>query len=399
MARNYLTDTKINKFKPKAKEYSKADGDHLYILIKPNGKKKWLFIYKHPVTKTRPKRCLGDYPAISLSRIRDIIRPYNSLLAEGIDPFERIEQEEAAAQKLKVTVREMLEHWKEWKAREVKPSTLKDALNRINRWIMPTFGDVTLADIKARNVSELISLIYETKKDTARKVAGYFVEIMERAVKLEFIEYNPLLGIRSDFKKQPATHRKSIDYKELPDFFYKMRLSGILPLTKLLIEWQILTMVRPAEAVMAEWSEIDLKNKLWTIPAYKMKGGKRSHCVPLSSQSLRLLEEIKKHSFNSPFLFPSRCSSSKHLSKETANKGINNKDLYVGKATAHGMRATARTYFADKLIDYFVSEACLSHRVGSRVSLAYNRTDYLEERKKVMQHWGDYIEECKRDSI
>src|SRR5699024_1384738 len=185
---------------------------------------------------------------------------------------------------------------------------------------------------------------------------------------------------------------------ELPTFLDKLENSNIDLLTKYLIQWQLLTMVRPNEAVTAEWTEIDFSKKLWTIPAEKMKQTKanqnKAHLVPLSTQALSLLERIKTISANSPFLFPSHRTKTKHLNSQTANKAIRDNMGYKDKQTAHGLRKIASTYLHEIGIMPDVVEACLAHTIKG-IRGVYNEADYLPHRKKALQKWGDYINKCK----
>ncbi|HHW7449078.1 tyrosine-type recombinase/integrase [Pasteurella multocida subsp. multocida] len=398
-----LNDTQIKSLKPQAKEYLKADGYNLYLMVTPTNSKIWRFIYSHPTTKKRIKKTLGHYPFLSLLKAREQAREFNSLLAEKLDPFEYAEQQAKKEELLSLTVREMADIWKTKKQMEVLPDTFKDLWARLERWLFPQFGKVRLSDIDIRSIIQYFENVYLDHPDTVRKVVRYFINILDRAVLLGYLKYNPIAPLKGEFRKPFNKNQPAIHYSELPVFMRLLTKSSLLPMTKLLIEWQLLTMVRPIEAVMAEWHEIDLENALWNIPAYKMKGErdkKKPHSVPLSFQALELLKEIKKlNSGRSSFLFPHRTDSKQYCSRSTANCGIKRIDngTYKGKFTSHGIRATARTYLTDIGIDHFVAEACLAHVAGDKVSRTYNRSDYLALRRDAMQKWGDYVEQCKHN--
>ncbi len=395
-----LTDTQLKKLKLSDKSYTLGDGNNLYIFVSSKSKI-WQFIYTHPTTKKRIKKNIGKYPAVSLAKAREKTISYLALLEDNIDPFEYAAEQAEQERKNAITVREMANIWKDKKKSEVLPATFKDLWQRLELWLFPTFGDVPIKDIKLAEVIKQFAPAYEIRPDTIRKVSRYFVSILDRAVILGYLNYNPLSSMKGEFRKPVATHQPAIHYAELSAFLSLLVKAHLNPLTKYLIEWQLLTMVRPAEAVQAEWHEIDFINKTWHIPAHKMKGlkdRKKPHIVPLSSQALALLEELKKYSLHSSYLFPSRLDHNKHYSSGSANVAIKRIDngSYKGKFTSHGIRATARTYMTDIGIDHFVAEACLAHTTGNEVSRVYNRSNYLDARRSAMQKWGDYVEQCKK---
>lgn len=398
-----LNDTQIRNLKTDRK-IRLGDGNNLFLLATPSksGKvisKIWQFLYTHPGTKKRLRKNIGAYPALSLGEARDMARNYHSLLNKGIDPFEYAKEQAIKEQQKQITVKAMAENWKQKKAQEVTGSTLENEYRRLELWLFPLFGDELISNIKLPKAIELLEPIHKVRPDTARKITGYFVNILDRAVALGYLDYNPIATLRKEFKKVAATNQPCIHYSELPDFLKSLNLSNRLMQTKFLIEWQLLTMVRPAEATNAEWSEIDFDEKLWHIPADKMKGKrgkKRDHIVPLSNQAIIILNELKKYRTGSPFIFTHRIKQNEPCCSETANNAIKSINGYKGKLTAHGMRSTARTYLTDIGTDHFVAEACLAHNIGSEVSRVYNRSDYLNARREAMQKWGDYVEQCKR---
>jgi len=152
------------------------------------------------------------------------------------------------------------------------------------------------------------------------------------------------------------------------------------------------TMVRPSEAAAASWSEIDFKNKLWNIPASRMKKA-REHSIPLTEQALSLLEAIKPISGHREFVFPSDREPRKHANVSTANMAIKRMG-YKGRLVSHGLRAIASTTLNEQGFDSDIIESALSHVDNNEVRRAYNRADYLERRAKMMTWWSNHIESC-----
>ncbi|MGP8587794.1 tyrosine-type recombinase/integrase, partial [Salmonella enterica] len=156
-----------------------------------------------------------------------------------------------------------------------------------------------------------------------------------------------------------------------------------------LIEWQLLTLVRPSEASGARWAEIDRDKKLWTIPAERMKA-KREHIVPLSPQALDILEVMKPISAHREHIFPSRNDPKQSMNSQTANAALK-RIGYGGKLVAHGLRSIASTALNEQGFNADVIEAALAHSDKNEVRRAYNRSIYLTQRFELMDWWGYFV--------
>ncbi|WP_060981912.1 integrase arm-type DNA-binding domain-containing protein [Vibrio splendidus] len=183
----------------------------------------------------------------------------------------------------------------------------------------------------------------------------------------------------------------------LGDITAPQAIKTIKPITRCLLEWQLHTMTRPTETAGARWDEIDKEKMLWVIPAERMKKG-RVHTVPLTKQTLDLLETINFITGDSEYLFPADKSNKNHINKETANKALVRMGM-KGRQTSHGLRALASTTLNELDFEPDIIEAALSHVDGDKVRSAYNRTDYLERRKVLMTWWSDHIEEAAKGSL
>lgn len=398
-----LNDTQLKTVKTDT-EIRLNDGNNLSLFVRASKDKSklsktWQFLFTSPVTKKRTRKNIGSYPALSLAEARGKALYFHSLLEKGLDPFIYEKEQAEKEQQQKITVKAMAEIWKKKKAQEVTEKTLNNEYRRLELWLFPVAGDELVQNITLPKAIELVEPIYQAHPDTARKVIGYFVSIFDRAVSLGYLPYNPIANLKKEFRKVSPVNQPSIHYNELPKFLKALNLSNRMMRTKLLIEWQLLTMVRPAESVSVEWKEIDFEKGLWHIPAEKMKGKqgkKRPHIVPLSKQALEVLAEMRKYKCNSPFVFSHRLKRDEPCCSETANNAIKSIAGYKGKLTAHGIRSTARTFLTDAGVDHFVAEACLAHSTGSEVSRVYNRSNYLDARREAMQQWGDFVTECKK---
>ena len=399
-----LKNTEVDNAKPKDKDYSLMDGQGLFLRVKTNGKKFWLFNYYKPLTSP-PKRTnlsIGSYPEISIAKARNMRNEYRALLAQGIDPqVHRKEQELAQLQNLSNTFYKVAENWRLKYQTEVEPLTMEKNWLRLEKHLFPKLGNYPVSSITPLLLVEALKpLSIAGKSDTLHRLIRLANQILNYAVNTGLLQFNYCEKVREAFSKKPKQNNPAIHPSELPEFLQILNNSNHDLTTKILIQWELLTMVRPAEAVSVEWSEIDWNERLWHIPAEKMKKTKKganSHTVPLSTQALAILHKMRNISGNSKFVFAHYSKPNQPMSKETANKAIN-KMGYAGRQTAHGLRAVARTWLAENNVPYEVAEACLAHAVGSEVSLVYNRSTYLEQRKPVMQLWGDYIEQCSINS-
>lgn len=389
-----LTNTEVEKAKPQAKEYTLTDGYGLFLLILPSGIKSWRFNYARPITQKRTKISLGIYPAVSLAQARAKREEYRALLAQGIDPQEHKEQEQKAAiTKIENSLLFIAERWKTKKAQEVEELTLKKNWQRMEAYLFPVIGNMPVNEIVPKVAIEALEPLYnQGKGDTLRRVIRLLNEVLNFAVNYGLIPFNPCLQINEVFSFGKSNNNPAISPKELPELIKTVMYSSVAIQTKLLFQFQLLTMVRPSEASNATWSEIDLEKALWTIPAQRMKK-RNPFVIPLSSQTIAILNKMKSIAPKGEYVFQSWIKPNKPMSSQTINKMLS--DLgYKDKQTAHGLRTIGRTYLAEQRIDYEVAEMCISHKTGTQTGKIYDRADFLEQRKPVMQLWGDYVEMC-----
>ncbi|MDG6267168.1 tyrosine-type recombinase/integrase [Glaesserella parasuis] len=393
-----LTNTQVEKAKSKDKDYSLSDGKGLYLSVTTKNSKLWRFNYNKPFTKKRTEISLGKYPEISLAQARKIREEYLELLAQDIDPKiyrQNIVDEEIS--KRENTFEAVAKKWREKKSLEVQPKTMEKNWARLENHLFSKIGNVAVSEITPKMVIKAVEpLKVRGVGDTLHRVIRLLNEVLNFAVNMGLIEFNKCVNVSANFSTHTAENNPTIRPELLPEFLSDLDDSNSSIQVKILIKWQLLTMVRPREAVSAEWQEIDFAKKTWTIPAPKMKGGKRSHTVPLSRQAITLLEKIKSITGYKRFVFQSGTNPNKSMSSQTANRAIK---LLVGgkykdRLTAHGLRSIASTYLNEQLINYDVIEACLSHIIADQTRKAYNRSDYFEQRIEVMQQWGDYVERC-----
>lgn len=389
---NPLTNTEVKQAKPREKVYKLSDGKGLQLRIKPNGNKSWLLDYVKPHTGKRSSIGFGGYPEVSLADARKLRDSARQGLAKGIDPKEhkdeikRVQQEKHAN-----TFFHVATNWFEIKKTEIKPGTAKDLWRSLEIHLFPALSKYPISKITAPIViDELKPIAAKGTLETVKRLSQRLNEIMTYAVNTGLIHANPLTGIRSAFKKPSKKNMPTLTPDELPELLKTLSYASIKLVTRCLIEWQLHTMVRPSEAAGAKWSEIDLVNKLWVIPAVRMKKA-REHTVPLTEQSLEILQRLQPISGHREYVFPADRDPKKHANESTANAALKRMG-YHNRLVAHGMRALASTTLNEQGFDGDVIESALAHVDKNEVRRAYNRAEYLERRQKLMYWWSEHIE-------
>ena len=390
-----LTNNEILKAKPREKDFTLHDGDGLFLLIKTSGKKLWRFRYQRPGSSSRTNLSLGSYPALTLAAARQIRDQHLTTLAQGIDPQQQ--QEQASEQRqieLDSIFSTVAANWFQIKSRSVTEDYEKDIWRSLDKDVFPTIGSIPVQEIKARTIVEALEPIKARGAlETVRRLIQRVNEIMIYAVNTGLIDANPASGVGMAFEKPKKQNMPTLRPEELPRLMRSLVMSNLSVATRCLIEWQLLTLVRPSEASGARWAEIDLDAKLWTIPAERMKA-KREHIVPLSPQALEILEVMKPISAHRTHVFPSRNDPKQPMNSQTANAALK-RIGYGGKLVAHGLRSIASTAMNEAGLNSDVIEAALAHIEKNEVRRAYNRSTYLEKRKKLMSWWGNFIVNSK----
>lgn len=385
-----LTNTEVLRAKADNKDMTLHDGDGLFLVIKTSGKKLWRFRYQRPATKQRTMIGLGAFPALSLANARSLRADFLALLANGIDPQVQAEvaeeQHQIALDSIFSTV---AANWFQLKSKSVTPDYAKDIWRSLEKDLFPAIGEIQVQNIKARTLIDALEPIKARGAlETVRRLVQRVNEIMIYAVNTGLIDANPASGIGMAFERPKKQNMPTLRPEELPKLMRSLIMSNLSVSTRCLIEWQLLTLVRPSEASGTKWDEIDIEAKLWTIPAARMKA-KREHIVPLSSQALNILEVMFSISSNREHVFPSRNDPKQPMNSQTANAALK-RIGYGGKLVAHGLRSIASTAMNEQGFNADVIEAALAHTEKNEVRRAYNRSTYLKQRVELMNWWGIY---------
>lgn len=389
-----LTNTAVKQAKPKATIYSLNDGQGLQLRVMPNGSKKWLFNYFRPHTKKRTLISLGAYPELTLAKARAATKFSREQLANDIDPQEfRDDQAKDLTLAQKNTLEHTAEAWLEVKKSKVSDEHATDIWRSLELHIFPSIGKMPIHKITAIETIKILQPIKASGSlETVKRLCQRLNEVMVFALNTGLINNNPLAGIKEAFPQPNKQHLPTLKPEELPSLMTALPKANIRMTTRCLIEWQLRTMVRPDEAAGARWDEIDLENGVWNIPSNRMKK-KKAFTVPLTHQTLSLLETLREINSNSDYIFPSARDPRKQTNSQTANTALKRMGFH-NKLVSHGLRSIASTTLNEEGFDEDIIEAALSHIGKNQVRNAYNRTDYLERRKPMMEWWDNFIDEA-----
>lgn len=394
-----LSELKIKAAKPLEKDYVLVDGDGLQMRVRINGSKLWNFNYYHPVTKKRINMGLGAYPELSLAQARKMTIEARELLATGIDPKEQRDSlKQAKKAETEHTFQNVATAWYELKKDAVTPAYAEDIWRSLTLHVFPDLGTTPISAISAPQVINLLRPL-ETKGslETVKRLSQRLNEIMTYGVNSGLIHANPLSGIRSVFKKPKKKNMAALAPDELKELMVAIANASIKRTTRCLIEWQLNTMTRPAEAATTRWNDIDFEKRIWTIPAERMKK-RRIHIVPLTDQALALLEAIKPYSGHREYVFPADRNPRTHCNSQTANMALKRMG-FEGRLVSHGMRSMASTILNEEGFDPELIEVALAHVDKDEVRSAYNRADYIDRRRPMMAWWSEHIQEAATGNL
>jgi integrase len=379
-----------------------ADGAGLYLRVSRNGSKSWALRF---TLRGKPREMgLGGLTKVTLADARKKAADARLLLSDGRDPLDlrqeedakRIKEEKLAAARGmtfdKCAEAYIAAHEPSWRNEKHK----QQWRNTIATYVSPIFGKTPVQDIDLDLVMKVIEPIWNKKTETARRIRGRIEVILDWAKVRGFRsgenparwrgQMDQLLPARS--KLNNVKHHAALPYSELPDLMDALR--AIPGNSAAALEFLILTAARTSEVIYAKWSEIDMKKRLWIVPAVRMKS-RREHRVPLSSAAIAVLKRMEGE--RGEYVFPGRSADAplSNMALLMALGRMNRADV-----TAHGFRSTFRDWAAECTnFPSEVVEMALAHVVEGKTEAAYRRGDLLEKRRQLMDAWAQYSQESK----
>ena len=406
-----LKDLKLKTAQPAAKSYHLTDGHGLFLVVNPSGSKLWRWKYRfHGEYRLM---ALGSYPIVSLADARAAHTAARAELYRGIDPMaERkaekcveLESRRRASVGTKTNVEnpfcEVAARWFEkWKEGKVE-RYVRNTEARIQEDVLSQIGDRPIEAIKPAEIAKMILAIEERgAADVARRALQNTQQIFRYAMAFGLADQNPAAAFRpADILKQRVTKNFArVDASELPALLKKIDLYDGSHFVRLALKMMALVFVRTGELIPAQWTEFDRKEKLWSIPAARMKM-RRPHLVSLSRQALAVLDELWERRRNDVWLFPGE-RSCPYMSKNSM-LGALKRMGYKGEMTGHGFRGLASTILNEMGYERAHIELQLAHAPKNDVEAAYNKALYLPQRRRMMQGWADFLDQTResgRDS-
>jgi integrase len=386
----------INNAKILEKQYKLADSGGLYLLVHPNGSKYWRLKYRF--LGKEKTMAFGVYPAVSLKEARLKRDSAKKTLSDGDDPVQ-LKKSNRRAQKINAenSFNNIAFEW--WN--NEKDGWKEDHANNVWRTlevdVLPYLGSRPITGITS---GELLDVVRAVESRGALDVASRILQrcgaVFRFAIQTDRLAYNPARELQGALKSRKVKSRPSMSREELPHFLKSIdNYSGEM-VTILALRLTVLTFVRPAEIRFARWEEFDLEDKLWRIPAVRMKMSS-DHLVPLPKQTIDLLERLRPITGHYDLLFPGFRGKHRPISENTMNQALNRMG-YKGEATPHGFRNTANSILIEKFNIEAVDKQ-LGHQQRNKVRAVYSRhAEYLEDRVKIMDWWGNYVEQQETSS-
>jgi len=393
-----LTDTAIRKTKPADKQIKLADGSGMYLLIKPDGGRYWRMDYRHD--GKRKTLALGVYPIVTLADARQRRDDARRLQANGKDPgAERKTQKEAKVAAATATADTFEAVARAWLARRVASGDKAEITTRKDRWMLesflfPSLGARPIATITSLELRDALRTVDESgRRETASRTKIVAGQVFRWAVlegKTHSDLTTPLRGLFATPK--PNHHAAVTDPARIGELLRAIDGFTGQFVTLKALQLAPLVFVRPGELRQATWSEFDLEGAIWRIAGERMKM-KAAHLVPLSTQAVAILQELRALTGDGHFMFPGLRTASRPMSENTVNAALRGLGYAKNEMTGHGFRSMAATRLNEMGWNPDAIERQLAHAESNKVRAAYTHAaQYLEERTRMMQEWADYLD-------
>lgn len=392
-----LTNTACKNAKPSDKSQKLFDGQGLYLEITPAGNKLWRYKYRYNGKENR--LALGAYPEVSLSEAREKHSLARKLISEGMDPsLERKKKRADLVENATNTFEKVAREWHEHNSSIWSANHSRTVIRRLEADVFPKIGKLPLKDI---NAPLLLACMKEIEKreafEVARRTLQYCGGVFRYAIVTGRGERDVSADLKGALKPFKRGHYAAMDIKDLPEFISALdkNVARMFAPTKMAVELLMLTFVRTSELIKAKWDEFDIEAGIWTIPASRMKM-RQEHMVPLAKQTIHILNELKALTGHREYLFPSLRNPRNHMSNNAILVGLDRMG-YRGTHTGHGFRALAMSAIKEKLkYRHEVVDRQLAHSPRNMVDRAYDRAKFLDDRKKMMQEWADYLDNLRK---
>lgn len=407
-----LTDTAIRKAMPGPKTRKLSDGKGLYLELSPAGGRWWRLKYR--IAGVEKRISLGTYPETSLKVAREKMEEARALVAQGIDPSQvrKVAKQEAAQQDelaqreaqglpLHGSFESVAREWFDTRKDEWAPTYAQKIIRRLEADVFPWLGKLPVQQITPPMVLEVLRKAESRGViETAHRVLETCGQVFRFAVATGRIESNPARDLKDALRRPMVQHFAAItEPKRFGELLRAIDSYRGTPVVCAALRLMPMMLLRPGELRQAQWDEIDLPAATWTVPAARMKREKvgkiygKPHIVPLPMQAVAIFDALKPLTEHSPYVFRGERSAQRPMSDAAINAALRTLGFAAEEVTGHGFRASARTMIVERLgIAESVVEAQLAHSVRDNLGRAYNRTEFMGERVRMMQQWADYLD-------
>ena len=392
-----LTVKAIEHACPGPKNWKLSDEKGLYLLISTTGSKRWHLKYRFD--RKEKKISFGAYPEVSLKAARAKRDDARRMLAEGKDPLRERQTQELDAQLARSNTFAKVAHEFIAKRASDGDNAICDTTRSKTEWLLsllePKLGTVPVQEITAPLLLSVLQEVQTSgRKETARRLRSFVARVLDYAIATGRAENNPAPALRRALSTPTVRHHPAIiERSELADLLTAIDIYRGHASTNAALRLSPHLFQRPGEIRAMKWVDVNLDEAVWTIPAGETKM-RREHRVPLSRQSVAIIQSMKDVSEYSEFVFPSY-NPKKPLSENAVN-GALKRIGYGGVMTAHGFRTTASSLLNESnLWNPDAIERALAHQDSNAIRAAYNRTAYWDERVRMMQWWSDEIDNLK----
>lgn len=372
-----ITDIAAKNAKPREKSYRLHDDRGLYLRVDPNGAKYWILRYW--VGGKEHQKSLGPYPVLSLREAREKRDALHNARARG---------ENLTLRRTLPTFREICEEWYKVKMRGKAAGYLKALDLRLNKYVLPTLGDMPIDRITAGDVLRMCRRIENLGYlETAQRVKVITGQVLRFAIAAGWIENDVTTALSGALQNIQHKHMATVTTPEQIGAIYRAMLDYPYPVMRCALLFSIYTVARPGEIRHAEWREI--QGDVWDIPADKMKM-RRRHIIPLSSQCRDVIEALRNVTGRGRWLFPGRGQAC--MSENGVRMALRGMGFDKNVITPHGFRAMFSTVANEQGWNSDIIERQLAHVEANKIRGAYNHAEYLADRVKLMQWWSTYLE-------
>lgn len=398
--RRALSAAAVTNARAREREYKLTDGGGLYLRVRPSGAKSWC--YKYRLHGRQYSFTVGPFPELQLRHARDLHESARATVSAGRHPLELKRAREAS------TFEAVAREWMSKKNDGWSASYAAQVHRAFDADIFPTIGHFPISEVTAAQLLVVLEDVAARRtppgKKVERKKGAATMALFELqvcgaifrfAVAKRLCDRDIAADLKGSIIRPRVRNHPGLPRAELPGLLEAIRSYGARsrftsPSTAIAMELLLLTFVRTAELRNATWDEIDLENGLWSISGARMKMG-RDHLVPLCPRALTLLRELRAMGLSTHWLFPNRRNAHQAMSATTINRALEYLG-YTGRLSGHGFRATASTVLHEAGFQPEIIEKQLAHEPRNRVASAYNKAQYLDQRRLMMRAWCNIVE-------